>query len=172
MEHDHMIETLATNGSNHSLYIGSLPRRTRCGQDFANAHISHSFSEVIAKDPIAVSQQVTRELVKGECLPQLLSRPLRGWMGGDIEVQNATSVMGQDQEHVKDLEADRGHREEVDGESAGINRSEVGDERALRERSNEPLGPEFGVVVVARLKRTILVSFFKAGSSRMQPWEE
>ena len=35
-------------------------------------------------------------------------------------------------------------------ESAGINRSEVGDERALRERSNEPLGPEFGVVVVAR----------------------
>src|SRR5260370_2894820 len=28
--------------------------------------------------------------------------------------------------------------------SAGINRSEAGDERALRERSNEPLGPEFG----------------------------
>jgi hypothetical protein len=35
-------------------------------------------------------------------------------------------------------------------ESAGINRSEGGDERALRERSNEPLGPEFGVVDAAR----------------------
>jgi hypothetical protein len=102
------------------------------------------FSEVIAKDPIAVPQQVTRELVKGKCLPQLLSRPLRGWVGGHVEVQNATPVMGQHQKHVKDLEADRGHGEEVDGESAGINRSEVGDERALRERSNEPLGPEFG----------------------------
>jgi hypothetical protein len=33
---------------------------------------------------------------------------------------------------------------------AGINRSEGGDERALRVRNNEPLGPEFGVVVVAR----------------------
>ena len=101
-----MIEALATNGSNHSLYIGSLPRRARCRQDFADAHVSHLFSEVIAKDPIAVPQQVTRELVKGKCLPQLLSRPLRGRVGGHIEVQNATPVMGQHQKHVKDLEAD------------------------------------------------------------------
>jgi phage gp37-like protein len=71
-------------------------------------------------------------------------------VGGDIEVQNATTVMGQHQKHVKNLEADRRHREEINGESAGINRSEVGDERALRERSNEPLGPEFGVVVAVR----------------------
>ena len=103
-----MIEALASNGSNHSLYIGSLPRRARCRQDFTNAHVSHLFSEVITKDPIAVPQQVTRELVKGECLPQLLSRPVRGWVGGHIEVQNATPVMGQHQKHVKDLEADRG----------------------------------------------------------------
>src|SRR5208283_1715177 len=97
MEDDHMIETLATNGSNHSLDIGSLPWRARCRQDFANAHVSHLFSEVIAKDPIAVPQQVTRELVKGGCLPQLLSRPLRGRLGSHIdhiEVQNATSVDG------------------------------------------------------------------------------
>jgi hypothetical protein len=77
-----MIEALASNGSNHSLHIGSLPRRARFRQDFANAHVSHLFSEVIAKDPIAVPQQVTRELVKGKCLPQLLPRPLRGWVGG------------------------------------------------------------------------------------------
>jgi hypothetical protein len=65
---------------------------------------------------IVVPQQVTRELVKGECLPQLLSSPLRGWVGGHIGVQNATPVMSQLEEHVKDLEADRGHREEVDGD--------------------------------------------------------
>ncbi len=50
MEHDHMIEALAPNGSYHSLYIGSLPRRARCRQNFADAHVSHLFSEVIAKD--------------------------------------------------------------------------------------------------------------------------
>ena len=116
MEHDHMIEALAPNGTNHPLYIGSLPRRARCGQHFVDAHVSHLFSEVIAEDRIAVAQQVTRELVKGKGLPQLLSRPLRGRVGGHIEVQNATPVMGQYQKHVKDLETDGGHREEVDGD--------------------------------------------------------
>jgi len=62
MEHDHMIEAFATNGANHPLDIGSLPRRARCRQDFANARVSHVFSEVIAKDRIAVAQEVAREL--------------------------------------------------------------------------------------------------------------
>src|ERR1700693_5507263 len=115
MEHDHMIEALATN-ADHSLYIGSLPRRARCRQDFADAHALHLFSEVIAEDSIAVAQQVARELVKGKSLAQLLSRPLRGRAGGHVEVQNATPVMGQDQKHVKNLETDSGHREEVDGD--------------------------------------------------------
>ena len=63
-----MIEALSTNGSNHSLHIGSLPRRARCRQDFADAHGSHLLSEVIAEDGIAVPQHVTRELGKGKCL--------------------------------------------------------------------------------------------------------
>src|SRR5258708_39645059 len=94
MEHDHMIEALAPNGSNHTRYIGSLPRRARCRQNFADAHVSHLFSEVIPEDSIAVPQQVARELVKGKCLPKLLSRPLRGRAGGHIEAQNAAPVMG------------------------------------------------------------------------------
>jgi hypothetical protein len=116
VEHDHMIEALTSNGSNHSLYIGSLPRRARCRQHFADAHVSHLSSEVIAEDGIAVAQQVARELVKGKGLPQLLPRPLRGRVGRHIEVQDATSVMGQHHKHVKDLETDRGHREEIDGD--------------------------------------------------------
>ncbi len=50
MEHDHMIEAFATNGANHPLDIGSLPRQAPCRQDFANAHVSHVFWKVIAKD--------------------------------------------------------------------------------------------------------------------------
>jgi len=37
-------------------------------------------------------------------------------MGGHIEVEDATPVMGQDQKHVKDLETESGHGEEVDGD--------------------------------------------------------
>src|SRR2546430_17429794 len=78
MEHDHMIEAFATNGANHPLDVGSLPRRARCRQDFANAHVSHVFSEVIAQDRIAVAQEGARGLGKGKCLARLLSGPLCG----------------------------------------------------------------------------------------------
>ncbi len=80
-----MIEALAPNGTNHPLYIRSLPRGSRRKQHFMDAHVSHLFSELIAEDSIAVAQQVTRELVKGKGLPQLLSRPLCGGVGGHIE---------------------------------------------------------------------------------------
>jgi len=116
MQYDHVIETLTANGSNHSLDIGSLPRRARCRQNFADAHISHLFSELVAENSIAVAQQIARELGKGKCFPQLLSRPLRGRVGGNVKVQNATAVMGQNQENVKNLKADRGHGEEINGD--------------------------------------------------------
>ena len=61
------------------------------------------FSEVITKDRIAIPQQVVRELVKGRCLAELLSNPLRGRVGGHIEVQNAATIMGLHQKDVKDL---------------------------------------------------------------------
>ena len=81
MEHNYMIEALTPNGTNHPFHVGSLPGRARRGQHFVDAHVSHLFSEVTAEDRIAVAQQVTRELVKGKSLPQLLSGPLgrRSW---------------------------------------------------------------------------------------------
>ena len=81
-----MIEALATNGSNHSLRIGSLPRRMRCRQDFADAHVSHLFPELSAENSIAVAQQVAWKLCEGKGLPQLLSRPFRSRVGGNVEV--------------------------------------------------------------------------------------
>src|SRR5271165_90286 len=114
-----MIEALAPNRTNHPLYIRSLPRGSRRRQHFMDAHVSHLFSEVKAEDSIAVAQQVTRELVKGKGFPQLLSCPLGSRVGGHIEVQNATPVVSQYQKHVKHLETDGGHREEVDGDHLG-----------------------------------------------------
>lgn len=111
-----MIEALAPDGTNHSLHVGSLPRGSRRGQHFLDAHVSDLSSELITEDSIAVAEQVAWELVEGKCLPQLLSRPLCGRVGRHIEVQNATTVMSQYQKHVKDLEADSGHGKEIDGD--------------------------------------------------------
>ena len=68
MEYDHVIEALATNGSNHSLDVGSLPRRAWCRQNFADGHISHLLLELTAEDGIAVAQQVAGNLGKGKGL--------------------------------------------------------------------------------------------------------
>ena len=90
-----MIEALTPNGTNHPLHVRSLPRGARRGQHFMDAHVSHLFSKVLAKDSIAVAEQVAGDLVKGECFPQLLPCPLCGRVGRHIEVKDATPVMGQ-----------------------------------------------------------------------------
>jgi ABC-type lipoprotein release transport system permease subunit len=46
MDDDHMIEALAANGSHYRFDIGTLPRRARCRQNFADTHVSYVFSEV------------------------------------------------------------------------------------------------------------------------------
>ena len=81
-----------------------------------DSHVGYLLTEFSPEDGIAVAQQITRDPIKWECLPQLLSRPLGSWVGGDVEVHNATPVMGQHQKHVKDLETEVGHGEEVDGD--------------------------------------------------------
>ncbi len=116
MQHDHMVETLAPNGTNHPLHVRSLPRRTRRGRHLRDAHVPHLISEVIAEDRIAVPQQIARELVKRKSFPRLLSGPLGGRVGGHIEVKNAATVMGHYQKHIKDVETDCGDSEEIDGD--------------------------------------------------------
>jgi hypothetical protein len=68
MEHNHMVQALPPNGTNHPLNVSSLPGGARCAQHFVDAHASHLFSEVIAEDGIAIAQQVAREFPKAAWL--------------------------------------------------------------------------------------------------------
>src|SRR5690348_10327172 len=114
VEHEHMVQALAPNRTNHALDVGPLPGGSRGAQHFLDTHVSHLSPEGIAEDSIAVAQQVARKLIKWERFSQLLSGPLRGGVGGHVEVQNAPPVMGQYKEHVKNLETDGGDSKEVD----------------------------------------------------------
>src|SRR5215472_5522718 len=116
MEHDHMVETLAPNGANDPFHVGSLPGRTRRRQHLFYSHVGQLFSEVLAENRVAISQQVTRELLERECVAQLLAGPLGGWVRGHVEVKNAATIMSQYQKHVEDLETDCRHGEEINGD--------------------------------------------------------
>jgi len=78
VEHEHMVQALAPDRTNHPLDVGPLPGGSRGAQHFLDAHVSHLSLEGIAEDSIAVPQQVARQLVEGKGLSQLLPRPLRG----------------------------------------------------------------------------------------------
>jgi hypothetical protein len=81
-----------------------------------NPHVCNLPPEFLPKDGVAIAQQVARDLLKRKRFAQLLSGLFRRWMRGHIEVKNVATVMSQHQKHVKHLEANRRHGEEIDGD--------------------------------------------------------
>jgi hypothetical protein len=70
-------------------------------------------NELQAKDAVPVAEQITWRSLPGKCLPELLSRPLGGRVCRDSEMNNPTSMVCQNQKHVKDLKPNRRHSKEV-----------------------------------------------------------
>src|SRR3979411_1681173 len=106
MEHEHVVQARAPNRTNDALDVGPLPGGSRGAQHFLDTHVSHlSPKGIAAEDSVAIAQQAAGKFIKGERFSQLLSGPLRGWVGGHVEMENAPAVMSQHQKHVKNLEA-------------------------------------------------------------------
>jgi hypothetical protein len=77
VQDDHMIQTFPTEGTDQSLHIRVLPRRTRCNQDFLDAHVLELLPDGIPIDRIPVADQVAWRLVKRKGFPKLLDDPGR-----------------------------------------------------------------------------------------------
>jgi hypothetical protein len=113
-----MIEALAANRANHAFDKGSLPRRPWRGKYMLNAHVLNLLRKVVAKDSIAISQEVVRCGVPREGVTKLLGRPLRRRVIRDIEMEYPAPVVSKHQERVQDLKPDGRHGEEIDGHQA------------------------------------------------------
>src|SRR5260370_20320841 len=111
-----MIEALAPDSANDALYVSSLPRGSRRTKHLLDAHVLNLSGEVVAKNSIPISQEITGCRVPGESISKLLGSPFRSRMSRDVEVQYAPPLMGQHQEHVQNLETDGWHGEESDGD--------------------------------------------------------
>jgi len=90
---DHMIEALAANCANHAFDVGSLPRRSRRRKYLLYAHLLDFLRKLVAKDSVAISQEVARRGVPRKRVTQLLSRPFPRRVSRDIEMQDAASVV-------------------------------------------------------------------------------
>ena len=73
------------------------PRGAGCRQNLFDAHCPHLVHEVLAKDAIAIPQQVPWCRLPPEGFAHLLGRPLCRWMCSNREMQNAPPLVRQHQ---------------------------------------------------------------------------
>jgi hypothetical protein len=89
-------------------------------------------------DAVAVSDQSHNTSVGAYGFDDLLSSPRGMRVGRDVDMEDASALERQDEEHVQDVEGDRRHRQKVDGERPGEVHPE---ERAPRRRRRSPRAP-------------------------------
>src|SRR6516162_5111353 len=113
-KHDHVIKTLAADASNHSLGVRILPRASRGRPYLLHAHSLNSILEILAIDPISISNQITRRLGFWKGFDHLLCRSSCSRMFGDIEVNQSASFVRQNNEHKQHTQSGRRYCEKID----------------------------------------------------------
>src|SRR5919204_6292988 len=95
IEHDYVIEALATDWADCSFCVRILPRTRRRGDHFGDAHTRHSPAEALAVDAVPIAMQPSGSGVVRECVDDLLGGPLGSWMLCDVEMHDAARNMRQ-----------------------------------------------------------------------------
>jgi len=112
---DDVVQALAANGSDDSLHETILPRTPRRGQNLPDAHSLNSRREAVTVDSIAISNQIPWRTVVRKRFNNLLHSPYGSGVFGDIEVQDATTVVCKNHEDIQHAELNCRDREEIDG---------------------------------------------------------
>src|SRR5436190_21565425 len=81
---DHVIETLAPDGSDQSLCIRILPGAGWTTDNLADTHAGDPVPEHVAVNGVTIPQQPSRCRVVRERFNHLLRRPRSRWMFGDV----------------------------------------------------------------------------------------
>ena len=98
-----VVEALAANRADEAFHVSSLPWRSRRREHLLDPQIYNLLAELAAKYAIPIAEQILWRLIERKCFPQLLRRPLRRRMGGDVEMHDPPSIVRQNQKHVQHL---------------------------------------------------------------------
>ena len=130
--HDHeVVEARSPDRSDDPLDKGILPRRTWGDEHLTDPHPLDSPRELSAIDSTAITEQVGRSRIVGECLDDLPRSPGCRWMVRHVDVDEFTPAVAQGNEHEEQTEGEGGHEEEVDrNDVPGV----TGEESASRRR--------------------------------------
>jgi hypothetical protein len=115
VEDDHMVKQIAAAVADEAFRDAVLPRVFERRVDGLCAEDSRSLHNFRVEVRVAVVNQIAGNRVVGKRLAQLLTNPCARRVPGHAELQDATPVMGDDEETIEHAESERGHGEEIHG---------------------------------------------------------
>ena len=99
VQDDDMVEALSPDRSDQTFIKRILPRRGGGRDDFLDAHRLDTPDELSTEDTVTVTKQIARCGIVGKGVTHLLGGPPSRRRGRDVEVQDATPVVGHDEEN-------------------------------------------------------------------------
>ena len=109
-----MVDELSTRGPDPPFREAVLPWGARRRPELLQAEVLDAAIERGAEDPIAVADQAPERSVGANGFHDLLRRPLRRRVLGDVDVDHAPTLQRENEEHVEHTERHGWHGEEVD----------------------------------------------------------
>jgi len=115
-EDDQVVQAFATDRPDDPLGVGALPMRLGHREELPDTDRPDDPPELVAVGAIPIRQQVARlSAPSAKGLPDLLGGPRGGRMGGDVEVNDAPAIVGENHEAEEKPEGGGGNDEEIAG---------------------------------------------------------
>src|SRR5215472_12870024 len=125
--------------------------------DAQGANSDRDFQSVLG---IAIEKQKPGSGIKGKGFAQLLDDPQASGVLGDVEVQNASAFVADDEEAIEYAERDRGNRKEI----------HRGDGFLVVAKKGKPALARPGSLGARFIQREIVLSETSKPSMRSSPW--
>src|SRR5262245_51032086 len=109
-----MVETLSADRADQAFGKRILPRASGSREDFLDLHAPHTLAEGVPVDRIAIAEEIGRGGIVGESVHDLLGGPSSRGMLGDVEVQDSTPMVREDDQDEEHTQASGGNGEEID----------------------------------------------------------
>src|SRR2546425_1530082 len=113
VDHEDVIEAFPSNRPDDALGEGILPGRSRGNEDLAHPQAFRPPSEHVAVDGVPIAEQVLGRCLVREALDKLLGGPGGGWVIGDVEVDEFSTVVSKHQESEEQVKGEGRDDEEV-----------------------------------------------------------
>src|SRR5208337_151372 len=115
IENDHMVEQIPAAVADPSFGNTILPGTLDAGSFGLNPEAPYRLNNAVTKVRATVEDQVARRGIIGKRFAQLLRYPCASWMPGDVEMQNLTPTVGNNEEAIEHAKGERRNCEEIHG---------------------------------------------------------